>query len=241
MEKNGNRRGCGFDELIVSYIYDEVTTGERRQLEGHLVECSACTDEFASISNARFSVFEWHKEDFSELPTPEIVIPYPARHSADQETGIIAGIRALLGGFAMPVAVAAGLLLTVGLAFVAFTISGSSDDHLAANFENEIVKPVAVPEKPAVEHVPTVPPTVPAPRPVEVVKDVADGLKETRTVKAVEAKRQKPSRQLNAQTAERVPGNQQPRKAPALSNFDEDDDRSLRLTDLFADEIGTRR
>ncbi len=239
MERNGNNRNCGFDDLIVSYIYDEVSAAERRKLEGHLLGCSACTEEFASISNARFSVFEWHKEDFSDLPTPEIVIPYSTSVVNEQSAGIWAGIKALLGGFGMPAFVATALLVTVGAAFLALTISRQSGEQIATNVETEPVRPAPVADKQADRTVSASTETVPVPMPVAVPS--VDPSAEPKPVKAVEIRRRKPARQMNSQVAERVqPPPQQQRKAPALSNFDEVDDRSLRLSDLFADEIDTR-
>ena len=240
MLNNGNNKSCGFDELMVSYIYDEITTADRRKFEMHLVDCSACTEEFAEISGARFSIFEWQKEEFSELPTPEIVIPYREKSlAATEETGFFAGLRAFFSGFGMPIGVAAGLLVVIGIGFAAFTLM-PGDKQIASNTRIEQPK---LPQNSVAD--------VPQPRAekIEAAKAVtADAVdkissREIKPAKAVlESKRSRPARQLTAETAERVKPPQMPvKKAPALSNFDEASDRSLRLTDLFDDEVGSIR
>ena len=244
MVNNGNNKNCGFDDAMISYIYDEITTAERRTFETHLVNCSACTEEFAEISGARFSVFEWQKEAFAELPTPEIVIPYAKPRSVEtQEAGFFAGLRGLFGGFGMPVAVGAAVLICLGIGFAALTLM-RGDDQIAANV---VVEQPKLPqnnaaEKPLVNKEPTSVGTG------ETVKandneETTPSLREVKPVKAVaESKRPRPVKQFTAEASGRISRPQPPtRKAPALSNFDEASDRSFRLTDLFDDEIGSIR
>lgn len=234
MDSNGNMKKCGFDDLIVSYIYDEASAGDRREFESHLVGCTQCTDEFAELSNARLSVFEWQKEAFADLPTPRIVIPFettPVGHSA----GMLAGLRSLFGGFGMPIAAAAGVLVCIGLAFLIFTVFRGGDEQIAANLE--------VPARSeGVSFSESKPERTAAPEVTKVVDDQPEIVEAPKALKAsAEAKRKRSARPSRAQTAERIQSSPQSRKAPALSNFDDNDDKSLRLTDLFDDEIGTRR
>ena len=116
MLTNGNNANCGFADEIVSYIYDESGEVERRKFETHLAGCSTCTDEFAAISNARFSVFEWQKEEFAQLPTPKIVIPYARDAVRDQadSPGFFASLGAFLT-FPRFAAAAGAIVLGVGL------------------------------------------------------------------------------------------------------------------------------
>ena len=72
---------CGFLSDTVSYLYGEMPESERSTFEDHLAGCEACTDEFAGISFSRFSVLEWQRGEFANLPTPEIVIPYETSRS----------------------------------------------------------------------------------------------------------------------------------------------------------------
>jgi anti-sigma factor RsiW len=226
------RENCGFDGLMVAYIYDEATSAERRRFEGHLLDCSACTDEFASLSNARLSVFEWQKEDFAELETPRFDIPYD-RAKAGSDIGWLATLQGVFAGFRIPIAAAAGVLVVLGLGLAAFMLIDRPEKQIAANIEVE--------RAPIVEHKPTAVPEVivPAPQPVSGNKD--SEIRAERQVvpaKAAETTRARPARPAVNQTAERRGVPNRLRKAPALSDFEEADDRSLRLTDLFEGEIG---
>lgn len=226
------RENCGFDELMVAYIYDEATSAERRRFEGHLLDCSVCTDEFASLSNARLSVFEWQKEDFAELETPRFEIPYD-RTNAVGEPGWYATLQGILAGFRIPIAATAGVLLVLGLGFAAVMLVDRPEPQIAANLEAD--RPPVIDQKPVA--VPDV--TVPASQPVAGNNDseiMAE--REFVPVKAAETKRTRAVRPATAQTAERRVVPNRLRKAPALSDFEEADDRSLRLTDLFEGEIG---
>lgn len=227
------RENCGFEELMVAYIYDEATSVERRRFEGHLLDCSPCTDEFASLSNARLSVFEWQKEDFAELETPRFEIPYKHAAASSDEIGWFAKLSGAFSGFGFPVAAAAGVLVVLGLGFVAVTLFNTSEQQLAANME--VDRPVVQQKAPISQNVPV--------DPMPEVTTAAKG-SETSTnseivpVKATEVKRAKPSRPAASQTAERRVTPNRVKRAPALSDFEEADDRSLRLTDLFEGEIG---
>jgi len=118
------------------------------------------------------------------------------------------------------------------------------DDQIAANV---VVEQPKLPqnnaaEKPLVNKEPTSVGTG------ETVKandneETTPSLREVKPVKAVaESKRPRPVKQFTAEASGRISRPQPPtRKAPALSNFDEASDRSLRLTDLFDDEIGSIR
>ncbi|MFT3745313.1 MAG: hypothetical protein QM785_13595 [Pyrinomonadaceae bacterium] len=245
MLNNGNSKNCGFDDLMVSYIYDEITIADRRKFETHLVDCSVCTEEFAEISGARFSVFEWQKEAFAELPTPEIVIPYEKSRGADaQQIGFFAGLRALLGGFGIPLAAGAGLLIVLGIGFAAMTLT-RNDNQIAANVvvEQPKVSQNTAVEKPSLNEPPAIASSRDTVIPPTATKAEAQPTANAKPIKAVvETRRVKTVRPLTAETANRIkPDAPQIKKAPALSNYDDASDRSLRLTDLFDDEVGSIR
>ena len=107
MVKNGDKYSCGRSYDIVAYIYNEIDPSERRTFEKHLSGCMSCTDEFAVVSDARLSVFEWHKEEFAHLPTPEFSVPYvvPKKDSV----GFFASIGEILPSSAWPVTVTASV------------------------------------------------------------------------------------------------------------------------------------
>lgn len=220
---------------IVSYIYDEIGAAERRKFETHLGNCSVCTDEFAAISNARFSVFEWRREEFADLQTPEIVIPYPAKRVADTETvsvGLLVGIRGWLSFVNFPVAVAAGLVLCIGLGFLIMTYLGKGEQQIASN---NVVSPIETNNKPVVE-----PPVDDIRKPEIAVKTmpapVVRSSNEIRSAKVAEHRQSYSKKQLQARYSVNRNTAQNISTAPVLSeNYEEADDNSLRLSDLFAD------
>ena len=234
MLNNGNKTNCGFANEIVSYIYVEIGAAERTKFETHLANCAVCTDEFAAVSNARFSVFEWQKEEFANLATPEIVIPYAPKKTVDEEdapVGFLAGLRGLLSLVNLPVAVAAGLFVFLGIGFLAMNYLGRGGQQIASN--------IGVP--PIQSHnTPVVLPTDDTKTP-EVAVTISSPNKsirqEVRPVKAVEHRRSRIERQVTAKNS--VDRNSTPNipNAPILSNYEENDDNSLRLAELF-DNIG---
>ena len=248
MLTNGNKVDCGFADEIVSYIYDETGEAERRKFETHLTGCVTCTDEFAVISNARFSVFEWQKEEFAHLSTPDIVIPYAVEQLTvavkDKPAGFISELRGFLSLVGRPMTAAAVLAVCVGLGFVAMNYIGGGEQ--AANDGN--VPPIV----PQIERVaaPLGNPSSESEKHNEIViaaqVPISSKARDTNPVKVVtENRKNRIVKPLTANTKKLVNDlavqkqTQQARKAPVLSETDETDDRSLRLTDLFDD--GGRR
>src|SRR4051794_13141264 len=106
-------KDCGFADEMLSYMYDELASAERERFEEHLPDCVACTDEFAVIAHARFSVYEWQKLEFADMPTPHIVIPYAL--AKKERIGMFDGIAASVKAWRW--AFAASLMVIIGLAF----------------------------------------------------------------------------------------------------------------------------
>ncbi len=252
MLNNGNKSICKFEDVIVSYIYDESSVAERRDFESHLLECSSCTYEFASISSARYSVFEWHKEEFADLATPQIVIPYapkkPKVIEENESIGFLDGLRGLFSGSGWPVTVAAALIICLGVGFAALTFLERGEQPIASNV---IVDEPTIPSIVTQEKLPdtvrgdiaTV--EIPdAPNTIETsASNIMTPVREIQPVKATRKRRSNPSTQnkeVTAQTrnTETPPVAPQLRQVPVLSNYVESDDKSLRLTDLFDQELG---
>ena len=252
MLNNGNKQECVFADEIVSYIYDEIGAAERWKFETHLPGCGVCTDEFADVSNARFSVFEWHKEEFAHLATPEIIILYAAKQRvADENTtvGFLAGLRGLLSVSRWPISVAAAVLVCLGAGFLVMNYVSRGDQQIAVNAKvnEQSVPPVVTPESAVRVQSPEIlTANVPDTPETGASKNTAAS-REARRVNASENRRPKPERQLTATTQRNVDNSlgqiasPQKRKAPVLTNYDDSDDKSLRLADLFDDEIGSIR
>ena len=244
MLNNGNNTNCDFADDIVSYIYNETGEPDRKIFETHLAHCTVCTDEFAAISNARFSVFEWRKEEFAHLLTPEIKIPYAAKKLVVKENdavGLLVGLRGLLSKASWPVTAAAGLVLCLGVGFMMMTYFGGNEKQLVA--ANQSVPPITPADSP--NNLGIVDP-VGSKKPDVGITTVSTNYKtgqEARPVRAVAIRRQKMERQMTADNQtpvnDVVDRNAAPktRKAPVLSSYEDNDDKSLRLSDLF-DEVG---
>lgn len=244
MLNNANSNNCGYADEILSYIYDEIGGAERLEFETHLAGCTPCTDEFAEISHARFSVFEWRKEEFAHLSTPDIVIPYIAKARVVEENesvGFLAGLRGLLGIASWPVAVAASLLICLGIGFVAMNYFDNSGEQIAANVNVPVVA------SPIVNSVPVQnPPTITKVEDPEIrvtnSPKVVTTPHEIRPIKVVEIRQPRTDRHMTAETQRPYNNISQPnREAPVLNNYDDSDDKSLRLSDLFDEEVGSIR
>ncbi len=246
MLNNGNKQECGFADDIVAYIYDEIGSAERGKFESHLAGCTACTDEFAGISNARFSIFEWQKEEFAHLSTPEIVIPYaPKKREGVETAGIFAGLRDLLtlSSWSSAVMVAGAVVICIGLGFVAVNYLSNSSQVAGNNnpvVTEQAVPLVTAPNQPDVAVVPTLPSQKESNLNTAITasnKTVQN--REIRPVRAtMQTRRVRFEKNLTASTQTVQPLIQQKRKAPALTAYADEDDKSLRLADLF-DEGGS--
>lgn len=229
MLSNGRKANCRFEEEIVSYIYDEMPAVERSKFERHLSGCALCTDEFAAVSDARFSMFEWQKEDFAHLPTPDIVIPYERSENAETTNGLFAGLRGLLSLVKVPLTAAAGLLLFVGLGFVVLQNVRQGDAPIASNIGQQPVQ--------ALTSVP-----IPKEEPIVTSAEVdeiatAKAKNDTRDVRQVKPVTHR--RPATAGTAANIRKNPNlpsaPSTAPVLSAYEVSEDTSLRLADMFDD------
>lgn len=234
MMKNG-KTNCPFKDEIVSYIYDEIVGSERLNFESHLSGCSVCTDEFAAISEARFSVFEWQKEEFGNLPTPNIVIPYEPKKNTVKEgasVGLLAGLRGWLQP--LPIAAAAALIVIVGLSFVMFRSVGPREQTVASNLN---VQPVAIQNAEPIKNAETVkqPEITQAEVAVTTPKTTS---KDIQPIKIVARRQTAVVKQMVATTPKKQNLSPALSTAPVLSNYEAEDDNSLRLADLFADIDG---
>lgn len=240
MLDNVNKNNCGSSDEMVSFIYGEIDDDGRRLFERHLAECVRCTDEFTAISNARFSVFEWQKDEFANIPTPTFVIPGPIvqPNVESRPAGLFAGLRAIFDFSYWPIAVAASVLILFGIGFVVISnLSGARVDVAA----NNIVPPVEIPVNGAgpISDVPN------APIEVSVSKDrKSETVQEQKSVKSNDSHNLRIYRNITANApakGKRPEVVDRDEKVPALNNYDDTNDRSLRLSDLFDEEVGATR
>lgn len=50
---------CNRGDLLVSYVYDEISDGDRREVEGHLAACVECREEVAGLRSTRGYLGSW--------------------------------------------------------------------------------------------------------------------------------------------------------------------------------------
>jgi len=235
MLNNGNKNNCPFTDEIVSYIYDEIVVSKCEAFENHLAECTVCTDEFAAVSEARFAMFEWRREEFADLPTPEIVIPYETKTNVVSETqaaGWLDGLRGFIAQVNFPIAAAAALVIVaLGVGFVSLRYLGGDDQTITSTAPTVVPVPQDAPEQKAVENSEQKENEVAAantPRARETSNDV-------RPVKAaVRRQAVNKANMVADRSKDQRPGTT-PANAPVLNNFEENSDNSLRLADLFAE------
>lgn len=225
MVKNNDHKSCN-PENIVSYIYSEMEPAKVLTFERHLTECSTCAEEFAAVSEARLSVFEWKRDAFDTLAVPQFEIPRQRAKTTAARAGwfeaILANIRILAGA----AAACAVLAIIAGLGFYFLK---PADSNLDA-----VVTPVAVPEK-KVEMAVKQDPTPVQTKPEQTGKDTTG--RQYVSVPVV-ARTRKP-RINNSLVAEAAPKPTDSKFAnrdrlPTLNNFEETEDDSLRLADLLA-------
>ena len=225
---------CPGSESIVSYIYNEMAAGDRHAFETHLVDCQACTDQFAEISVARFEVFDWKRSEFDQLATPVISI-----HCPEQTVSIGQRLHGLIRSAAAVPAFAL-VLLAIGAGYLYWISNGQAvdADSVAANpAATASVVPVADPSA-----------GVASTQEVAITDSVpGDDGSIARTAGNRPTKNRIPStpvryaKQIAPQVklANDVAVNSPPatKKLPRLGVYDDEDDTSLRLAELF-DEAG---
>ena len=212
---------CSHGGDMLAYLYDEMAMPDRETFEVHLADCGTCIDDFAELSQSRYPVYEWKHTEFDPLPTPRVVIPFeaPAVSWFDQIRTVFS-LRPTLafGGI--------GAVMIVAVLTAYFMLGDSRTETQLA----QEIRPAASPTR----VVATMPP--PSSSPVTTAES-DEQVTPPESPKVVKAS-------AGAKPAVRQPRSkpaQQPKRnepVPVLSSIDDDEDDSLRLTDIF-DEIGT--
>lgn len=218
MKRTAANNLCSYGIDMLAYLYNEMAPADREKFETHLAECSTCIDEFAELSQSRYPVFEWKKAEFDRLATPGIAIPYKAVASSSwtQKVRQAMSFRPTFAFGTAAAAVFAAILMTV----IFFGGSGS-DQELAKE-----VEPTASPVRVVTNVAPTRDVTAEI-RP-EGPDYVVPKAVHTAETKKPPVRPVKPKPSMKKRNA----------PIPVLSTVEDDEDDSLRLTDIF-DEIGT--
>ncbi len=251
---NGHHKnsGCGFDEQLISYLYNEIKGAEKFEFERHLNNCSSCADEFAAFSGVQSSINDWKINEFANLQTPVFKIPFAdsvtstiKQKPSDITDAWLSGLRQLfsLSPRAWSLATASFMVLAVCVGIVFLELNYQKNNELSQN--NKQLNPII---SPTIEQTKVISPSETPeiklpnkPSKPEIVKSDIDS-KNSRTVKIVDSSRQ-PKKIENAggrknndfKINNKI--NNQPRTPKVV--IEDEEDNSLRLAELF-DEIGTR-
>jgi anti-sigma factor RsiW len=223
-EKDAN--SCLFGEELVAYIYGELSLTNRDAFENHLLNCSGCTAEFAGISMSRLEVFEWHRDDFLPLATPQFVIPFERKPASEPRYSWLEALRGLVWS-PMRVTLAGGSLAALAAAFGLFFIANSNPDTDVAAGSVEVISPAANPIQAAPE---VLEPAAPDPvkigttRPLKREFSAADSKSNVRATRAKSVVPRKETKPVVTSA----------QNLPRLGTFAEPEDMSLRLADLMA-------
>ena len=253
MLSNNNHSTCAFGEQIVSYIYDEASAKERHEFESHLPNCLSCAEEIAGFGLVRSSISEWRKDEFFTLESPALEIPaLRPVVVASEKNSWFDEFRKL---FSISPAWATGfaaLILSIGLVWIFF--GSSQNDFVASNKSVEVptVAPIVVNktvEQPKEEKVSVNPKDekvtdVPKndltteQKPVLPKNQVVKASNTAPKVKSVTPKTNN-SMAVNKSNKNNKSNTAQKQSAPTLTEMKDDEDNSLRLSEIF-DEIDTK-
>lgn len=231
MAHNKNKmQDCGYSGQVLDFVYDELTNTAKNAFETHLAACEICSDEVAALSSSSLAVREWRSAAFDPLVTPRFSAP-----TASQSTPGIFAI--ILGLFRQPVYAAAAATLLVGSAIgLYFLLNGNAS-------QPQVVRSVDTPAVPAA----TSTAQVAEPAPAEearstIAKEQMPAAKAVsdRSTRPQGVQRSRIMRKMSAPSQSGVVAtNTSPQKAvpeELFGEIPETRDRSLRLTDLFAED-----
>jgi anti-sigma factor RsiW len=230
MDMDSKAENCDLGGEMLAYMYDEVSETDRTRFETHLIDCSFCTDEFAAVSNSRFAVYEWKREEFDPIATPQFVITMEP--SLSEASGWAAGFRGLFAGWPAAIAFAGAALAFVGVGLFAIEDTrGTGEVAATTSVPAVISKANDAPMNAPLAMTEPLPTQSKKAESVRIQNVSAPATVQTRMRAKVHTTILRGT-ENTATRAMNVPLN----KKPVLSNLgDEDVDRTLRLTDLFDD------
>jgi hypothetical protein len=231
MKEFENTGECSHSHDLISYVYNEMDISGRDRFDSHLADCSSCIEELANLSLSFYSVHEWRKLEFDPLPTPYFQLP-AAKHKASFADRLWDLFSPAPGWVAAGSLAALLLTATIGI----LTLKDSSNPELAGISEIGEVPVASIDTNTGSAEVPS----------VETYQSSTD-LKEPRVEKTIETDspaksepKQQPKTLRNTAPVRTERGSTAVLSSafPQLTEFDELQDDSLRLSDIF-DDIDT--
>jgi len=263
MLNNNHNSDCSFSAEIPAYIYGEIGEREKSGFENHLENCSNCTDALADSAFARFSVREWRDAEFAHLKTPVVNIPYERKNIiSDVSDSWLARLRqyvSLSPAWATAGGAMAVLAIGIGLVFAAVNLLQTVEvvEVYNQNSAKTAVSPTTQVIVQKSEKFSEQSPEPPNKNVEPIQPEVARQDSRNRTIDGQKSNASKISSNAapnkvvkrnpqNASTNNRLTAGTvnktnptKARQIPALVNFEDEEDKSLRLAELFdADETG---
>jgi hypothetical protein len=254
---------CRFAEEIVSYIYGESSASEKIDFETHLQNCASCADELADFAFVRSSISEWRAEEFLQMETPAIAIPLMKTADSVETTQVSTEKRpwfaALVEMFSLSpmrataAAAFAVLAICAGIAIWAFNFSDekvivdkgnlniSPSPTVPANKNNDIAQKDGTSSKDkdsTKKQSENDKQTTESNTSDEKVVQIKDSVNKKGQSNSPKTDANVPNRKLNDNKNSDKQNKETDKSLPDLSPMTDDEDETLRLTDLF-DEIDT--
>lgn len=260
-----DQSSCAFAEQMIACLYGEAgDERETDLLNAHLKFCPTCAAEFASFGAVRSSILEWQIAEFSALETPVIENPvWKFGDFHNPEINFAASRRwsakirqlFLISPNLTASSAFAAIVICLGIAFFAFRFSNRTE---VAKIENpkatEMNYPfavgseiVAADEKNSFETLPNEKikssTTILQSSARQKVKPVKFGAKNSNVKIIVDSGRavkilnlpNSGDQKRNAASGDKKMPSLQAVKMPPLNNSEDEEDKSLRLAELFDD------
>ena len=242
MEMNNvTKFSCSHGEEMLAYLYGELSSEGRERFEAHMQGCFECIDEFAELAVSRYSVFEWKSVEFAPMTTPKFVIPTGRKPA---KASWFDGLRA---GFAWNGwALAGGVAVIMFLAVIGISLwNVQLEATIAGNDLERLDQPIPTITQTVQSPISNEAQKPPEPGPAGSVDEPSQEQFPSRRItpqrklatvgKAVDARKEptvtKQSRGMD--TSQRM------QNSPTLGQYVEDEDDSLRLSDIF-DDLDTK-
>jgi hypothetical protein len=259
MNSNNHNSSCSFSDLLVSYLYDEIGEPEKSRFESHVSGCGACADEISAFGGVRSSVQNWREKEFAALPTPVIKLPFepqattlPVNATAASRSWLASAreLFSLSPVWAGAATACAALAICAGLFYVAFSSQQNATSMVAEANKNALATSVPAPtvdDKSTSDAETNSKQTDETPKP-EFTADKRQnpskpsfGAEKTVVSDKTNVKPLKTNVAPKPVVKEKTPANNKKASKPSDIEFTtrEEEDKSLRLTDLF-DEVSMR-
>jgi hypothetical protein len=238
-DSNKYSESCSFSEQIVSFIYDEMSEQEKSAFVNHSSKCVVCSEELSAFGTVHSEIVDWKRQEFLPLQTPEVRIPY-VTVAQEAKKPLFAGFFEFFSFSQVWVKTTTAFAMLVifsGIAF--FVFNSETTDGTMAKQAVPISSPkplptadVKVPETTILEPEVVVNPKSPnAPvKPVQANARIKSNNKPVSSTPKVE--------KATVRTTNSKPKVKRQQNVNLIES-DEDEDDSLRLSDLF-DEISMK-